>query len=35
MPIILGILEAESRTITVPSQPGQIVHENIFRKYTT
>jgi hypothetical protein len=32
MPVILAIPEAESRRITVQSQPKQIVHETLSRK---
>jgi hypothetical protein len=35
MPIILATQEAEIRKITIQSQPGQIVHETLSRKYLT
>jgi hypothetical protein len=34
MPVILATQEAEIRRIVVRSQPGQIVHETLSRKYT-
>jgi hypothetical protein len=33
MPIILAIQEAEIRRIVVLSEPGQIIHEILYRKY--
>jgi hypothetical protein len=33
MPIILATQEAQIRRISVQSQPGQIVHENLSSKY--
>jgi hypothetical protein len=35
MPVILVTQEAEIRRIMVQSQPGQIVHESLSRKYLT
>jgi hypothetical protein len=35
MPIIPATQEAEIRRIEVQSQPGQIVHETLSRKYLT
>jgi hypothetical protein len=32
MPVILGTQEAETRKITIRSQPGQIVHVTLSRK---
>jgi hypothetical protein len=35
MPVILATQEAEIKRIMVQSQPGQIVHKTLFRKYLT
>jgi hypothetical protein len=35
IPAILATHKAEVRRITVHSQPGEIIHETLFRKYLT
>jgi hypothetical protein len=35
MPVLIAMKEAEIGRITVQGQPGQIVHETLFRKYST